>query len=134
VKQPGSENFFIVKEPHCRGFDEKRAWDLSDWLKDQGVEEYDAMNRLWMEIVTSSQKISSRIPKEAFAQAFFTASYDVDKFRRLVFQTNFFDRFSVEADRKKQMKYDDVALMRFGFIWLRFSLFGEMHPELQILS
>ena len=34
-------------------------------------------------------------------------------------------RFEVDEDFVEEMRYDDEALLRFAFLWLRFSLFGE---------
>jgi hypothetical protein len=31
----------------------------------------------------------------------------------------------VDEDFVEEMRYDDEALLRFAFLWLRFSLFGE---------
>jgi hypothetical protein len=56
---------------------------------------------------------------------FFMASYNLDKFRVFLFDSPFFDRFSVEAGAQEKLASDDKALMLFAFDWLKFSLFGE---------
>jgi hypothetical protein len=91
------------------------------------------MNQPWLEIVTSTKALS-KTQASAQLQVFFMVSYDVDKFRGLVFNGGFFDRFPVDAHRLKRMKNDDAALMTFGFTWLRFALFGEPVPELKTAS
>ena len=53
------------------------------------------------------------------------ASYNLDKFRKFLFQSKFFDHFQVNEELKDRMETDDVALMGFGFDWLKFSLFGD---------
>ncbi len=55
----------------------------------------------------------------------FTACYDLDKFREFVFDSTLLQRFEVDEDFVEEMRYDDEALLRFAFLWLRFSLFGE---------
>ena len=55
----------------------------------------------------------------------FTACYDLDKFRQFVFDTTLLQRFEVDEDFVEEMRYDDEGLLRFAFLWLRFSLFGE---------
>ena len=52
------------------------------------------------------------------------ALYNLDKFRRFLFDSTFFDRFEIAESTKKALKEDDVALLNFGFDWLKFSLFG----------
>lgn len=132
--EPSSENFFIVKEPHCLGFEGGSSWSLAEWLRDQGVEEYDAMNREWLEVVTSPKSLRMKTQTDAQLQVFFTVSYDLDKFRALAFEGRFFDRFQVDDAQKDRMRSDDAALMRFGFSWLKFSLFGERVPEINMGS
>ncbi|NIQ89284.1 MAG: YkgJ family cysteine cluster protein, partial [Deltaproteobacteria bacterium] len=53
------------------------------------------------------------------------ACYDLDKFREFVFESTLLARFEVDEDFVEEMRYDDEALLRFAFLWLRFSLFGE---------
>jgi hypothetical protein len=55
----------------------------------------------------------------------FTACYDLDKFREFVFGSSLLQRFEVDEDFVEEMRYDDEGLLRFAFLWLRFSLFGE---------
>ena len=51
--------------------------------------------------------------------------YDLDKFRRFVFESSFLERFEVEDAIAEQIQDNDVELMRLGFRWLKFSLFGQ---------
>ena len=56
---------------------------------------------------------------------FFMACYNLDKFRDFVFKSTFLKKFDVDQKELDAMKADDVALLRFGYRWLRFALFGE---------
>jgi hypothetical protein len=56
---------------------------------------------------------------------FYLASYNLDIFKRLVFQTKFSDLFQLKAEKMERLAADDVSLMLFAFDWLRFSLFAE---------
>ena len=64
-------------------------------------------------------------------QMFYMASYNLDKFREFIFKSRFFDLFQVESDLKEKLDSDDVALMKFGFDWLKFSLFGDMTIQIR---
>jgi hypothetical protein len=66
----------------------------------------------------------------------FTACYDLDKFREFVFESTLLERFDVDEDFVEEMRYDDEALLRFAFLWLRFSLFGEptVKPKADVLE
>lgn len=119
------EKFFLVREDHCLGFKEEKSWHIDEWLSNEGVDAYNAMNDPWMEIITSRKSLG---PQEAIPrklQMFSMASYNLDAFRRFLFQSRFFDLFQVDAEQKNRLAEDDVALMLFAFDWLKFSLFGE---------
>ena len=119
------EKYFVVKEAHCLGFQEDREWTIEEWLKSEGVDEYNAMNDQWLEIITSQTPLGPEKDLHRKLQMFFMASYNLDKFREFIFKSRFFERFGVELGLQNRLASDDVALMRFAFDWLKFSLFGE---------
>ena len=119
------EKFFIVAESHCLGLQEKKSWTLDDWLVHEGVNEYNAINDQWLEIITSSKGLGATIDPAKKYQMFFMASYNLDNFKKFLFESRFFDLFDVASDLKEEMAGDDVVLMKFGFKWLKFSLFGD---------
>jgi len=56
---------------------------------------------------------------------FHMACYDIDRFRRFVFETRFLELFDVDEERIAAMRSDDVELLEFAMQWLRFSLFRD---------
>ena len=119
------EKFFIVDEEHCLGFREDREWTIEEWMTSEGLDEYNAMNDEWLGITTSQKSLGKKEDFPRKIQMFYMASYNLDRFRRLIFETKFFDLFELEAERMEALAMDDVPLMQFAFDWLRFSLFGE---------
>jgi len=53
------------------------------------------------------------------------ACYDLDRFRRFVFETKFLNYFEVDETRTEVIREDNEELLEFAMQWLRFSLFGE---------
>jgi hypothetical protein len=43
----------------------------------------------------------------------------------MVFGSSFLEKFEVDEALQERIRHDDVELLRFGFDWLKFSLFGE---------
>jgi len=119
------EKFFMVEEKHCLGFQEKKVWTVEKWMSEQGVDEYNAMNDHWLEIIGSAKSLGPEKTTPQKLQIFYMASYNLDKFRRFIFESRFFDLFDVKPERRERMASDDIALMLFSFDWLKFSLFGE---------
>jgi hypothetical protein len=54
----------------------------------------------------------------------FMAVYNVDQFRDFVFQSSFLRRYKVKTAMLKKLKADDVDLLKFGFEWVKFFLWG----------
>jgi len=53
------------------------------------------------------------------------ASYDIDKFRKFVFESGFLNIFDIDHEEVEKMKTDDIALMKFGFKYLKYILMLE---------
>lgn len=124
------EFYFVVREDHCKGFEQTRQWTLQEWLEDQGVATYNEMNRPWMEIVTSRSPRVRNLSPQGLGM-FHMASYDLDKFRKFVFTTRFLQRFHFSDEEVEQARKDDVALMLMAMKWLKFALLGEMSLRLK---
>jgi len=119
------EKYFFVHEDHCLGFQENREWTIEEWLDNEGVNEYNAMNDQWLEIITSSKALGPEKDIHRKVQVFFMASYNLDRFRKFIYKSRFFDLFDIDPELNERLAADDVTLMQFSFDWLKFSLFGE---------
>ena len=125
VQRDTREKFFIVDEKHCLGFHEEKEWTIEEWLKNEGLDEYNAMNDQWLEIITSQKDLGPKKDIHQKTKMFFMASYNLDRFREFVFGSKFFKLFDVEPNLMERLASNDVELMKFAFEWLKFSLFGE---------
>ncbi len=119
------EFYFLLEESICQGFKEDKKWTVGEWINDQGIAEYTELGELFKGITLHNylQEIEGLPPEKV--DMFFTAAYNIDKFRDFVFKSSFLEKFDVDADRVAKIKDDDVELLKFGFEWLRFSLYGE---------
>ena len=126
---PEEEFYFLMKEEGCLGFEEDREWTVGGWMENQGVTEYDEMGRLFKEITLHDFFRTGQEMTPEKMEMFFIACYNLDKFRDLIFNSTFFERFKVEDSLKDKLGSDDEELLRFAFRWLRFSLFGEKTLE-----
>ena len=122
---PAGEYYFVVKESHCLGFNEKREWTVQEWIINQGVDEDNEINDLFMNITAGRRAKTIKALSDKQLQMFYMACYNLDEFRRFVFETTFLDKFDIAQDVLKHIKTDNMKLMAFAFQWLKFSLFGE---------
>ncbi len=114
--------YFMVGEETCLGQKEPRELKLQAWLLEQEVPPYEDMD-LRFQFVTKYPRLAEAGLKQTNVQHMFRmACYDLDNFRRFVFDTNFFNVFEVEDQEIKMVKEDDTALLDLAFRWIRFGL------------
>lgn len=121
----GERFYFLLKEEGCEGFRESKEWTVEGWLENQGVDEYDEWGEGFKELTLHKFFEEGGTLSPERMHMLFTACYDLDKFREFVFESTLLKRFDVDEDFVEEMRSDDEALLRFAFLWLRFSLFGE---------
>jgi Fe-S-cluster containining protein len=124
------EFYFTVKEDHCRGFEQKREWKVSEWVDDQGLIEYNQVNDLLMELYVLKTRGKAVALGPQHVQMFVMACYNLDRFRDFVFRSKFLEKFDLDKDVVATFGKNDLELLKFGVRWLRFALFRE--PVLKI--
>ena len=120
--EPG---YFLFEDDFCHGHKESRTWTLESWQRDQGILELEEIEKGFRELVGHPWFIGGRQLDPKRIEMFFMAAYDLDTFREFVFESSFLKRFPQDDETVEALRKDDRALLRFGFRWLRFALFGE---------
>ncbi len=123
------EFYFLVREEHCLGFEEKKNWTVQSWRENQECDLYDRMNGDWFEILIKIKSKGQLDASDKSFQLFFMVSYDLDRFRRFVFESTFLKKYDVSPDVMEKIKTDDLELMLFGLGWLKSVLWGEGKPN-----
>ncbi|MFH2123240.1 MAG: YkgJ family cysteine cluster protein [Pseudomonadota bacterium] len=118
--------YFLTAHPYCLGHHEDKFYSVTQWIRNQQLQDYNAMNDLWTELDTIFSMNpwkgeGSGGPKQQMA---FMVCYDLDGFRSLAFRKNLFDQFRLTKDQKDRIRSNDTTLLQFGFDWLKFFLTG----------
>jgi Fe-S-cluster containining protein len=121
----GERFYFLLQEEGCMGFQESREWTVQEWLDDQKVDEFDEWGEAYKELSLHRFFEDGGELTPDRMEMFYNSTYDLDKFRAFVFQSTLLERFDVDDDFIHEMQTSDEALLRFGFWWVRFALFGE---------
>ena len=121
------DNYFLIKEDHCLGHNEPRRLTVQEYRKEQGVEEYDEINRDWRQLILKKRSAGPTIgkPSKRSFQFFFLVSYNLDGLRQFVLSDGFSEVYDLDAAAMEPLKTDDVSLLKFGFRLLKQVLFGE---------
>ncbi len=114
----------VARQAHCRGHRQPREWTVETWAADQGLAVFEAFNDRWVDIDSifrANPWGAGGLQSPAMRMAFM-ACYDMDKFRRFVFESSFLQRFRIPDERITAIRTKDEELMRFGFDWVRLML------------
>ena len=122
---------FLVKEDLCHGHEEGCQVSVRDWISRQGAEEYEMMGGGFKELTLHDFWDGEKGLTDAQADMFYMACYDLDRFRRFVFESRFLEVFEVDEARVEALRSDDQELLDFGIQWLRLTLFGERSMKLR---
>ena len=117
--------YFLFEDEFCHGRREPRTWTAESWQRDQGIHQREELEKGFRELVGHPWFIGGRQLDPGRIEMFFMAAYDLDTFREFIFSTTFVQRFDLDGALVEALRTDDHALLRFGFRWLRFALFGE---------
>jgi len=118
--------YFLFEDDFCKGHGEPDQWTIESWRQNQGVDLHEELEAGYRAIVSHPFFIGGQRkldPKRM--EMFYTACYDLDTFRRFVFESSFLQRFDLDETTTGALRTDDEALLRFAFRWLRFALFAE---------
>lgn len=130
--QNAEEFYFVVKEPHCKGFEEDKTWTIREWRADQGVDLRDKMNKGWMELVMRRKSFGYQATlSEQAKRMFFMASTDLDQFRSFIFDSSFLKTYEVDQETLDRIREDDVELLLFSYKLLASMLFGTKDVEVK---
>ncbi len=120
-------SYALVEEPHCLGHREPRQISVSDYRKEQGLEEYDELARGWRQLILKKKSSGPSIgkPTKRSLELFFMACYDLDRFSQFVASEGFSNIYDLPPESLRNILLDDVELLQFAFRLLRQVLFGE---------
>jgi hypothetical protein len=115
--------YFCRRLDYCRGFDTDVQWTVDSWKAGQGLEEYEGGRREWLEILLIKGLMGS-LPSDARLQELFAmVAYDLDRFRRLLSEPAFLEVHELGGEAPEYLKESDLALLHFGYRFLRSLLF-----------
>lgn len=118
-----TEYFALIEEPHCKGFGRRSGRTVRAWLKGQQVEKHNVQNDKLMALISLKNRILPGKLEGADADKFYLALYDLDEFRREIFENGLLEGLNI-PDRIMAGLKKDESLLDFGIIWIRHELFG----------
>jgi len=119
------EYYFFIREPSCLGYEDDKEWTIEEWRIEQGVDVYDVMNKEWSEIQLRRDNEGQSKLDDKKQSLMYMASYDTDTFRKFILESKVLDIFDIDNEELEKIKTDEIALMKFGFKYLKYILMLE---------
>lgn len=124
TEKANREYYSIMDVPFCLGLSEDKVSTVAEWLEEQGIPVYLEREKLFKRITMNEFLAGKKIENQKIRQMYYMACYDLDRFRRFIFESAFLKRFEMHPDEVDIIKHDDVALYKFAMQWLEYGLLG----------
>ncbi len=116
---------FLVRDATCLGHQCDRSLTVREWRQEQGVDDYDMHGTSFKALMLHEFWDRQEALSPEKLEMYYTACYDLDRFRRFVFETKLLRTFEVDGDRVQAMRQDDEEMLEFAMQWLLFCLCGD---------
>lgn len=124
------EQIFVIRERHCKGFEEAAHWSPATWMDDQGLAKYNASNDRYMGLAAALREHGHLSGQQTGMCGL--ALYQPDDFQRFLVSSRLLERLDLPDERKAAILEDEEAALDFAFDWLELSLLGNtgrLHPK-----
>jgi len=131
-KEKAADIYFFKPPDFCLGQHESQEWTIETWAEDQRAVTYHEMTAKWAEVkgLFHVDPWGAEGPYGPKAKMAFMATYNPDSFRDFVFNSTFLKRYKVKKEVLRKIEADDTQLMKFGFSWIKFFIWGIKVPYL----
>lgn len=114
-----------IQEEHCQGFKSETQWQVDSWRRNQGLEEYDEMNREWKVILLSLSAREGGVLDANQQDQFFMAAYDLDRFRSLLLNSPLGKKCNLDPEKAEALQSNDDELLKIAYRYLKTVLGSE---------
>ncbi len=112
-----TEQYVVVREDHCQGFDEFQGeWTIESWLGDQGIEEFNRFNDLFLTLVDRFGRSGDPVRRSLAIPAVF-ALFQLDSFPERIKRERLFEKLEVSIPRRAVILADESERLRFAIGW-----------------
>ena len=120
-----TEQYVLVKEPHCRGFEEDPEQTAAEYFQDQGLADYNRFNDPLMQLLQHPRIHFGFRPSKAQLDQFILALYNLDMFRQEMADGRISMNRPLSAMELQALAGGDEELLLLGIRWLMQEFFNE---------
>jgi Fe-S-cluster containining protein len=110
------EEYRLLREPHCRGFEAAPQQTARSWVADQGLTEYNAENDRLLDVIGLKMRLGPKALPPSLDEQVYTALYDLDRFRARLSSGSL---AAMGTELTEDLRTDELSLLRFGLEWVK---------------
>ena len=76
-----TESYALIREAHCRGFEQGPPMTAKQWIADQGLQPYNELNDAMIDVISVKQQYRPGPVKGDLGEKLFAALYDIDAWK-----------------------------------------------------
>ena len=117
---------FFRPPDFCMGQHENRTWTVQTYAQDQDAVTYNKMTARWAKLkrLFHADPWGKEGPDGPRAKMAFMAAYNTDRFQAFILESSFLKRYKVKSAILRKIREDEAELLKFGFEWIKFYLWG----------
>lgn len=123
-----AERFFVVRESHCRGFDQGADRTPRQWMEHEGLQPFNRANDRYMRLMALVRGTGKPLEPRMVTMTVLCL-FQLDRFRELVTAMKIFSHVDIGEERKAAVMQDspegDEAALDFALDWLELVIFGQ---------
>jgi hypothetical protein len=117
------EQFALLKEPHCQGFEQKQTQTVRQWIAGQELEAYHEANDMLMELIAlKNQRRPGPLPQD-LSELVRTAFYDLEALQEQAADGRLKGMDGPGLRPIDELR-DDLDWLRWSMEWIKVVLFG----------
>ncbi len=120
-----TEQHVLIKEPHCRGFEEDPEQTTAGYFQDQELAEYNRLNDPLMQLLQHPRIHFGFRPNKEQLDQFILAQYNLDTFRQEMADDRISMNRPLTAMELQALAGNDEELLLLGIRWLLQEFFAE---------
>lgn len=118
-----TEQFVLIQESHCRGFEQPQTQTVDGWLESQEVEIYNHFNDMFLEIISLKNRKKPGPLGIRETSLFTLALYDLDNFKMQIKTNNFLKDVDLSPEAIDHAMADEIELFKLAHQWIKKELF-----------
>ena len=116
-------HYAVLREPHCRGFEQGARHTPDQWMARQGLGPYNSMNDRLAGIIAMKSAQQTGPLDLRQGHLFRLALYDLDSFRDQVFNKGLLKDAPIADHLLEAARQDQAALLKLAYAWIEEFMF-----------